>query len=59
MHVLERTKNIIYGVDKSKLTNTRKKSRHLKNIFCNVMRAEKLNFPDDFFQVSIFYPNVA
>lgn len=53
LHVLDRTKSIIYGVDSSKLaiTNANKKSRHLKNIFCNVMRAEKLDFPDDFFKL--------
>lgn len=53
LHVFDRTKNIIYCIDNSKLaiTNAKKKSRHLKNIFCNVMRAEKLNFQDDFFKL--------
>lgn len=53
LHILDRTKNIIHGIDSSKLaiTNARKKSRHLKNIFFNVMRAEKLNFQDDFFKL--------
>jgi ubiquinone/menaquinone biosynthesis C-methylase UbiE len=53
LHVLDRTKNIIYGIDSSKLaiTNAKKKSRHLTNIFCNVMRAEKLDFRDNFFKL--------
>ena len=53
LHVLDRTKNIIYGIDNSKLaiTNAKKKLRHLKNIFCNVMSAEKLDFRDDFFKL--------
>lgn len=48
-----RTKNIIYGVDNSKsvISEAKRKSRNLKNIFFDVMKAEELNFPDDFFHL--------
>ena len=38
LHVFDRTKNIIYCIDNSKLaiTNAKKKSRHLKNIFATL-----------------------
>lgn len=53
LHIINKTKNIIYGVDKSELAiaNAKQKSRQLKNVFCNVMRAEKLDFQDGFFDL--------
>ncbi len=47
------TKNIIYGVDNSKsaISEAKRNSRNLKNIFFDVMKAEELNFPDEFFHL--------
>lgn len=47
------TENIIYGVDNSKsaISEAKRKSLDLKNIFFDVMKAEELNFPDDFFHL--------
>jgi ubiquinone/menaquinone biosynthesis C-methylase UbiE len=47
------TENIIYGVDSSKsaIFEAKRRSSNLKNIFFEVMRAEELNFPDNFFNL--------
>lgn len=51
MMLARETKNITYGVDNSKsaISEAKRKSCNLKNIFFDVMKAEELNFPDDFF----------
>lgn len=51
MMLARETKNITYGVDDSKsaISEAKRKSRNLKNIFFDVMKAEELNFPDNFF----------
>jgi len=46
LRVLDRTKNIIYGIDNSKLaiTNAKKKSRHLKKHFLQRYEIRKAGF---------------
>ena len=50
LHVFDRTKNVIYGIDNSELTITNAKKKSQKHHFCNVMRAKKLDL-DDFFKL--------